>query len=414
MPDSDLEPAQPRGGGLTYILGATVVAGGIGYVIQAAVPAFMDASRYVVFSVFWSIVYLVVSGLSGVQQEATRASRSTPSGDGWPVLARLAASAAGVAAVVIAASSFVWAPRIFGDDTVPLVAALIVAAVGYTFVAAISGALYGVKNWRGVAGMTVTDAALRLLTVAAAVLLGAGAATAGWAVAVPFGVAAAAVWIAAGRGIRSHLSVDAPLPTLLRHSAQTVGASVATGIMISGLPFLLGVIPTGLDATALASLILVITLTRAPLVIPLLALQSYLVVTLRDAQGRLARRVAVWGGGLLLLAAALSALATVVGPWVVQALYNGRYELPGVAYAAIVASAGLTGLLCITGPAVLSAQRHALYFAGWATASIITVGCLFVPTDGLVRVVTALVVGPIVGVAVHAVGLRPRRSLVSG
>lgn len=413
MPDTDLEPAQRRGGGLTYILGATVVAGGIGYVIQAAVPAFMDASQYVIFSVFWSIVYLVVSGLSGIQQESTRASRSTPSGDGWPVLGRLAALSAVIVAVVIAASSFAWAPGIFGDDAVALVAALIVAAVGYTFVAAISGALYGVKNWRGVAGMTITDAALRLLTVAAAVLLGAGVAAAGWAVALPFGVAAAAVWIAAGRGIRSRLSVDVSLPTLLRHSAQTVGASVATGVMISGLPFLLGVSPTGLDATRLASLILVITLTRAPLVIPLLALQSYLIVTLRDEQGRLARRVAAWGGALLLLTAALSALASFVGPWIVDVLYNGRYELPAVAYAAIVASAGLTGLLCITGPAVLSAQRHALYFAGWATASVITVGCLFVPTEGLVRVMIALLAGPIVGVAVHAAGLRPRLPAVS-
>jgi len=407
--EAPAETPERPGGGLAYILGATVVAGGIGYVIQAAVPAFLDAAQYVVFSVFWSIVYLVVSGLSGIQQEATRASRSTPEGGGWPVLGRFATIYAVAAAVVVAATAALWAPRVFGADTVPLVAALAAGAVGYTFVAAISGALYGVKDWRGVAAMTVTDAGVRLLTVGAAVLLGAGLVVIGWAVALPFAVAAAVVWIVAGRGIRSRLSLDAALPTLLRHSLQTVAAAIATGIMISGLPFLLGVSSGRADAALLASLILVITLTRAPLVIPLLALQSYLVVTFRDAADRVARRVLVWGAGLLAVTGVLSALAVVVGPWVIALLYGDRYELPSAAYAGIVASAGLTGLLCITGPAVLAAGRHTLYLAGWAAASVVTVACLFVPADELARVLTALLAGPLVGIAVHVAGLlRPR------
>ena len=68
-------------GALAYVLGATVLAGLIGYVIQAVVPGFTDADEYITFSVFWSIVYLVVSALSGVQQEVTRAAHvGTPAG----------------------------------------------------------------------------------------------------------------------------------------------------------------------------------------------------------------------------------------------------------------------------------------------------------------------------------------------
>lgn len=407
------EGSESGGGGLTYILGATVIAGGIGYVIQAAVPAFLDAADYVVFSVFWSIVYLAVSGLSGIQQEATRASRSTSEGGGWPTLRRFAWIYSAVASAVVVVTAFLWAPPVFGEETVPLVAALTVAAIGYTFVAAISGALYGVKGWRGVAGMTVTDALVRLLTIGTTVAMGAGIIVLGWAVAVPFAVAAVILWAVTGRGIRSRLSVDADLPTLMRHSGHTVTAAIATGIMISGLPFLLGLSSGSSDAALLASLILVITLTRAPLVIPLLALQSYLVVTFRDAAGHVARRVLTWGGGLLALTAVLSAASVVVGPWVVALLYGDRYELPAPAYAVIVASAGVTGLLCITGPAVLAAGRHRLYVAGWIAASAVTVAGLFAPWDTLAGVLVALLAGPVVGVAVHATGLAVRRSRVS-
>ncbi|MFS0733669.1 hypothetical protein ABC304_16920 [Microbacterium sp. 1P10UB] len=413
MSEDSAAAPERSGGGLAYILGATAVAGAIGYVIQAAVPAFVDQAQYVVFSVFWSIVYLVVSGLSGIQQEATRASRSSAQGGGWRVLARFAVVYAAIAAVIVAATAVLWAPGVFGADTVPLVAALAVAAVGYAFVAAISGALYGVKDWRGVAGMTVADAGVRLLTVGAAVLLGAGLVAIGWAVAVPFTLAALIIWLIAGRGIRSRLALDADLPTLLRHSLHTVGAAIATGVMISGLPFLLGVTSARDDAALLASLILVITLTRAPLVIPLLALQSYLVVTFRDAAEHVRRRVLVWGTGLLGATVVLSALAVVVGPWVVSLLYGDRYELPAPAYAAIVASAGLTGLLCITGPAALAGGRHRLYLAGWIAASAVTVASLFLPVPELPRVLTALLAGPVVGVAVHATGLLQRRASVS-
>ncbi len=318
-----------------------------------------------------------------------------------------------MAAVVIAATSFAWAPGVFGDQTPALVGAVVLAAMGYSFVASISGALYGVRNWRGVAGMTVLDSALRLILVAAAVTEGWESRPRDTPSRSPFALAAMILWLATGRGIRERLVLDSDLPTLLRNSLHTVGASVATGVMISGLPFLLGVTSSGIDARTLASLILVITLSRAPLVIPLLAIQSYLIVSFRDGTDRILQRVITWTMGLLLVTAVLALLAVVVGPWALGALYGDRYFLEPVAYAAIVASAGLTGALCITGPALLSARRHTTYLAGWATASLVTVVLLVLPIEGLARVFCALVIGPIVGLIVHASGLRPGRSVTA-
>lgn len=390
--------------GLLFVLGSTVVAGGIGYVIQAIVPAFVDAEDYIAFSVFWSVVYLVVSGLSGIQQEVTRAARPG-AGTGTPTLLRFALACAVGAAVVIVATSPLWATLVFAGEIVPLIGALAFAAVGYAFVAALSGALYGVRHWPGVAGMTVIDAVLRLAAVLVALALGARLAALGWAVALPFAIAATAVWLWSGRSIRRGLDLDTDLRGLFGNSARTVGAAIATGVMISGLPFILGITAGAAPPGLLASLILVITLTRAPLVIPLVALQSYLVVTFRDAAARVRGRVALFSAGMLAVTTILSALAVFVGPWVIALLYGDRYSLPPPAYAAIVASAGLTGVLCITGPAVLAIGRHTLYLLGWVVASLVTVGCLLLPLPELTGVLLALLAGPIAGIVVHAAGL---------
>jgi len=407
------DEAAPRGG-LAYVLGATVVAGGIGYVIQALVPAFTSSTDYLAFSIFWSAVYLSATALSGIQQEITRASTSQPDASGWRFLAGFTLACAGIAAVVIVATGPLWAGRVFVTDAAALVVALAVAAVGYTLVAGLSGALYGVRNWPGVAGMTVADSALRLIAIVLALAAGAGVVGLGWAVALPFLVAVILMWALTGAGVRRRLALDTGFAGLARNSARTVAASVASGLLISGLPFLLGLTSSALPSSVLASLILVLTLTRAPLVIPLLALQSYLVVTFRDAGRGTGRRVLLWGGGLVAVTAVLAAVATFVGPWVVSLLYADRYELPAYAYAAIVAGAGLTGLLCITGPAVLAAGRHSLYLAGWAAASVATIAYLLIRPATLPDVLAALVVGPMVGVVVHAVGWSAGRGRVSG
>jgi hypothetical protein len=413
MSASEQTGARPpsRDRGLTFVLGATVVAGAIGYVIQAVVPAFTGTDEYISFSVFWSVVYLIVSALSGIQNELTRAARSTArrDGSGWRSLWRFAGLAAAVAVLVVVASSPLWAPRLFAADTVMLVAAVALATLGYTLVAVLSGGLYGVRNWPAVAFMTVGDSALRLITVTVALALGGQIVALGWAVAVPFLVAFIGVLVLSARSVRATLYLDAGVGTLGRNSLLTVSAAAATGVMISGLPFLLGLTSPRTDGALLASLILVITLTRAPLVIPLVALQSYLVVTFRDEANAVRRRVLLLGGALMALTAILSVLAVFVGPWMIALLYGDRYGLAPAAYALIVASAGLTGLLCITGPAVLAAGRHGVYLAGWAVASAILVAGLLLPYEDPARVLTAILVAPIAGVVTHAGGAAVRR-----
>ena len=395
---------------LAFILGATVIAGAIGYLIQALVPVFVPPGTYLSFSVFWSAVYLVVAAIAGLQQEVTRASHPGTDGSGSArrTLSALAVGAAAAFALILLMTAPLWADAAFGDVACSLMPALITAAAAYTLIAVLSGVFYGVRDWPAVAGMTVADVVLRLLCVVLALLFGGGVVALGWAVAVPFLGAFVLLWVVRGRRDARRVELDVSPGRLVRNSITTVGAALATGTMISGLPLLLGLTSRGLGATTLAALILVITLTRAPLVVPLLALQSYLVVTFRDDPTHARKRTLRWGALLLVATAVLAAAAYVVGPWLVGLLYADRYPLDPLIYTGVVASAGLVALLCLTGPAALAAGRHGAYVAGWAVSSIaIVVGLAVVPTS-LIGVVTVLVLTPLIGAAVHVAALRGR------
>ncbi|WP_295011508.1 hypothetical protein [uncultured Microbacterium sp.] len=400
------------GQGLRTILLATVLAGGIGYAIQALVPPLLTRSSYLTFTTFWSATYLVVSCLAGVQQELTRASHSGSTGDGYRTWRSFTAVVAVIAAAIVLVVFLILGPRIFSTDAVALVLALAVATFGYCLVAAVSGALYGVRDWRGVGGMTIADSLLRAGTIGVALLLGASPVLMGWAIAVPFLIAVIVIWAWRGRDVAAHLSLDVGRGQLFRNTSATLVASLATGALISGLPLLLRAFAPDASEGWLASLILVISLTRAPLVVPLIALQGYLLVQFRDSRNHVAV-VLRWVGALLALIAVLGALAWWLGPLLLNAFYPRFEALPGGVFSAIVASAGLTGVLCITGPALLAAGRHRWYVAGWVLSAMVTVAALSTPGEPSVRILVALVAAPIAGAVMHAVGLARTRAVAA-
>lgn len=405
---ADRTDEQAAQGALRYILLATVIAGAIGYLIQFAVPIFAPDS-YLTFATTWSAIYLVVTCVSGIQQEITRAARPDPSGAGYPTWLTFTISAAAVVAVGVSAVFALIGPRVFPSDTVAFVLILALASGGYALVAALSGALYGLGAWPAVAGMTVSDSAVRLLTIAGALLAGAGATKLGWAIAMPFAVAVAGMWLWTGRRVKMGLGLDVGIGRLARNSVATVLASLATGALISGLPLLINAFASDAGSELLAVLILAITLTRAPLVVPLLALQGYLVVSFRDRADRIASMIVRWVILVLALVVVLALLAALIGPALLSAVFPSFSSLPAADLALIVVSAGLTGVMCITGPAVLAGNRHTWYTAGWAVSALATLVILMLPFDAHSRILTALLVGPVMGSAVHMTAVRRAR-----
>lgn len=406
-------PTPSSGSGLRQILLATVIAGALGYVIQGVAYGMTDAEGRIAFAVLWGAVYLVVSCLSGIQQELTRASSRAVQGTGSRTWLLFTLIAAAVTAIVITAVFVVLGPRMFPADTASLIAAVVVACTGYALVASLSGAMYGVREWRGVAALTITDSALRAVAIIGALLAGATTMWLGWAIALPFTAAAMLIWLFVGREVLRHLELDAALPALLRHTGATLLASFAMGMLISGLPVLLQLLAADAGTELRASLMQVTTLTRAPLVVPILALQGFLLVQFRDAGPTLIPRLLKWLGLIGAAVVVIALAAAALGPWVMSWLYPAALALPAADFGIIVLSGGLTALMCVTSQAVLAASRHATYTAGWVVSAAATIAVLLLPMDAHARILIAFLVGPVLGSAVHlAAVLRVRRAAV--
>ena len=151
--------------------------------------------------------------------------------------------------------------------------------------------------------------------------------------------------------------------------------------------------------------------TRAPLIIPLIALQSFLIVDFRSAGSHLWRRVGTYGVvlvGVTVLVEAAAAWAW--GPAIIEWISGGRYEVSSAVMATVIASAGLVALMCLTGPALLSETRHTPFVLGWVVAAGTTVVMLALPLPTVERTMAALLAGPTLGLIVHLLGIRHGRT----
>ncbi|WP_243076975.1 hypothetical protein [Microbacterium sp. SS28] len=404
-------PPDGRGRGLLYILIATGVAGLCGYAILILAAAVLkDAEAYVTFSVFWSTLYLFVGAIGGVQQEVTRAVTPATTGATRSGLRVFTISAGVVLIAVSIVVGLLLAPTALSIDPVGLTLWFGVGLLGYLGCAVLSGAMYGLALWSPIAGLTIIDALIRGGLVSTGLLLGVAPQTLAAFISVPFIAAFGLVWLVVRGRVAGRFDLDVGVKRLSANAVGTVAAAAATGVLVTGMPLLIRLMMPHVSATLTASLIVVITITRAPLIVPLMALQSYLIVVFRSEQpsivSRLLRLMA-WVGGAAVLA---SVVAYFVGPWLILLISDGRYFVEGSVIACVVASAGLVALLCLTGPALLSVNRHALYVAGWVVAAAVTVLAFLLPLDPVARTLTVLVTGPLSGVFVHLCGIRPRVS----
>lgn len=400
--------------GLTLILISTAIAGAAGYAIQIMVPAVVGPDAFVLFAAFWSALYLVISALSGVQQEFSRATRpgltESPS-DAASALAaghtarNFALLTSALVFVAATVTGFLWVPLLLPGKSLALALPLAFGTASFVLVATLAGTLYGIKRFAALAWMTSVDSILRLTTISVALFLGADIIGLAWAIAIPIPLTLILVGGFIRRSLVGASHVDVGMRSLAWNSLRTVVAGAATGVIISGFPFLVTVTSVGSDKVLLATLLLAVTLTRAPLIIPILALQSYLVVRFRDVGDRLWGELTRIVGAVAILAMVLGITAWLLGPWVLYVVFGGKYVIDGVTLGALVASAGLTGALCVSGPAVLALGKHSTFTAGWVVAGAVTVGALVLPLDLDTKALLALTLGPAAGFIVHVIGL---------
>jgi O-antigen/teichoic acid export membrane protein len=167
-----------------------------------------------------------------------------------------------------------------------------------------------------------------------------------------------------------------------------------------GFPVLLKATSGDLGATG-GVVILAVTLTRAPLLVPLTAMQGNLIAHFVDQRTRRLRAllkpaVALTGLGLLGVLA-----AGIFGPWLLRSAFGAEYRADGALLAWLTAAAIAMALLTLTGAATVAAALHRAYSLGWVSATVASTALLLLPLDLETRTVVALLCGPMVGIGVH-------------
>ncbi|MCU1515417.1 MAG: hypothetical protein JWQ75_138 [Pseudarthrobacter sp.] len=395
--------------GASGVGAASVIAAASGFVILVVAGNRLEPAEFAQFSVFWGALFGVFSILSGIQSETTRAVRSAVSGLSGPqapgvrnptVMGNGLLVGAAVA-VLIVASSWLWAPAVLGSETGWLLPALAFAAVAYSGQAVLSGASAGHQNWGLFAQLMTSEAVFRLIAVAAVVAAGAGL----------FGIelactAAAALWLVfmlaspAARKV-AVARADVPRAAFLKQTGHALLSACATAALIVGFPVILSFTSSAGEMAAAGGLLLAIQLTRAPIMVPLQAFQGVAIASFVNQRHRGVRSL-FRPAALFLGVGAVGALAAgLLGPWLLSILFPGKYDVPAWLLATLTFDAALMAILTLTGTAALAVGMHRGYSLGWVAGTLASIACLLLPLPLPARAAIALGAGPILGACIH-------------
>ncbi len=387
---------------------ATAISALCGYAVLYLAARDLDPAGFSVFGVFWGAFGLVGGAAYGLLQEATREVRTA----GYVDVAqgprthpmRVSAGLGVAGALLMAATSPLWAPHVFSEAGTLSVALLSAGLAGFCLHATLLGLLAGIGQWGQYGALMVADAVIRVAVAGATFLLGWGLVGFLWAT-----VGGAVGWLlllAVSPTAREAAKLRTPggTSTFLRGAAHSIAAAGASAILVMGFPVLLKATSGELGAAG-GVVILAVTLTRAPLLVPLTAMQGNLIAHFVDHRGHRLK-------SLIAPAAAVLALGTVgvlgawlAGPWLIRVAFGDEYTPGGALLGWLTAGAVAIALLTLTGAATVAAALHRAYSIGWVGATVASGLLLTLPLGLADRTVVALLCGPLVGIAVHLAAL---------
>jgi O-antigen/teichoic acid export membrane protein len=396
---------------------ATLLSALCGYAVIYLAARDLAPRGFSVFGVFWGAFGLVTGAANGLLQETTREVRSTQyvdelpeGGDHLPEDGsrthplRVAAMVGLAAAVVIAGTSPLWSGRVFIEERGLSVVLLSVGLVGFCLHATLLGMLAGTNQWTHYGALMVTDASIRVAVATATVVIGWGLTGFLWAT-----VAGAAAWLimlvcSPTARASARLLTPGGSATFLRGAAHSITAAGASAILVMGFPVLLKLTSTELGAQG-GVIILAVTLTRAPLLVPLTAMQGNLIAHFVDERSDRLRALIAPAGIIGGLGAVGVLAAGVVGPWLLRVAFGPQYQASSTLLAWLTAAAVAIAMLTLTGAAAVAARLHRAYSLGWVIATVASALLLLLPLPLQSRTVIALLCGPLVGIGVHLFAL---------
>jgi len=387
---------------------ATVVSALCGYAVLYLAARDLEPAGFSVFAVFWGAFGLFAGAANGLLQESTREVRQArtlaqvPEPRSSPM--RVAAVVGVVSAAAIAGTSPLWSWHVFSESQALSVVLLAAGVAGFCVHATLLGMLAGVDRWSQYGALIVGDAAMRVTVAAITFLIGWGLVGYLWAT-----VAGAIAWLVllvASPSARAAARLLTPGTTavFLRGASHSIAAAGASAILIMGFPVLLKATSADLGAAG-GVVILAVTLTRAPLLVPLTAMQGNLIAHFVDQRDRRLRSLVTPVAALAVLGGAAVLVAGLLGPWLLRTAFGPDYQLDGALLAWFTSAAVMIAALTLTGAATVAAALHRAYAVGWISATVASTLLLLAPWPLETRTVVALLCGPLAGIAVHLIAL---------
>lgn len=391
---------------------ATLVSAVCGYVVLYLAARDLEPAGFSVFAVFWGAFGLLAGAANGLLQESTRevrevqlagAVREPDAARIHPIRVAVLVGLASAATVVVTAA--LWSGHVFVESRWLSVALLAAGIAGFCVHATLLGVLAGVNRWSQYGALIVGDAIGRVAVAITAFLV--GWALVGYLWATVAGSMAWLILLLASPSSRAAARILTPgtVGTFLRGATHSIAAAGASAILVMGFPVLLKATSADLGAAG-GVVILAVTLTRAPLLVPLTAMQGNLIAHFVDQREARLRALLTPTLVVLGLGALTVTIAGLAGPWLLQAAFGPEYQASGALLAWLTAAAIAIALLTLTGSAAVAAALHRAYAAGWVGATLASTLLLLLPLDLQTRTVVALMCGPLVGIAVHLVALR--------
>lgn len=315
-----------------------------------------------------------------------------------------------VVLLLVLVSGALWIGLLLSDHHGSAIGLMAIGLASYAFQAVLSGILSGLGLWTQYAWLLALDSGIRLLLAVLAWAMGLGI----W-IFLLLTVIGAASWlviILSSTRARGSLGarIDVSARAFARRSLSAMLATGASAALITGFPVFIQATsePDAGSLVTISGIMMAVTLTRAPILVPLQRFQSALIVRFVEQRERLYSALFTPIAAVLLIGVIGAGAAWLLGPWILGLLFDEGFAVPGIILALLTFASACTGSLMITGAACLAVEKHSWYVAGWITASTVAFLTLLLPLPLESGVCIALILGPVAGALIHLTALSPR------